>query len=940
MLDFKQKEKEILEFWEKNKIYEKSKKKNSKGKKFYMMDGPPYATGSIHLGTALNKILKDIAMRSQRMQGKDVFDRPGYDTHGVPIEFQIEKEIGSTSKKDIEKYGVEKFVQRCKEFASQYINVMNEQFENLGVWMDWANPYVTFADDYVEAIWHAFKEADNKDLLYLGEYPVHVCPRCETAVAYNEIEYTKQKDSSIFVKFPLKKKKDTFLIIWTSTPWTLPGNTGVMVNPSLIYQEIETAEGDRWIIVKSLVSKVMAMLERGFTIKKEFKGKEMEGWAYENPLAKNLRLNLRNAYKVILSERYVTDEDGTGLVHCAPGHGKEDFEVGREYQLDMPSPVNSNGLLTEEAGKYAGKKAREVDREIIEDLKKDRLLVHELSFHHDYPVCWRDKTPLLMIAQPQWFLKISKIHKKLLEENEKNTWIPDWMKSRMKAWLDGIGDWPVSRQRYWGTPLPIWYNPDTGEKIVVGSIEELRKLSGKDKIGVHKPAIDEITLKGKSGKLLKRVPEVLDVWFDSGVSSWAALGYPAKKELFNKFWPSDLNVEGKDQVRGWWNSQLILSVIAFNKKPFENILVHGMVLDIEKRKLSKSLGNNVSPENIISKYGRDAMRYYFAKNSKGEDFAFDEREFVEIQKVLTILSNINNFVVQLDKEKAKLQIEDLWILSKYSALLKDVTEDLNKFFYPEAIQKLEKFIVHDLSRAYIQMIRDRASESFAILNEIRDGLIKLFSPICPFITENIWQELRKKGIVKEESIHLSDWPKFDKKKISVELEKEFDNALSIIELGLAERDKAKISLRWPLAKAIIYSNVKLKSEIQEIIAKQLNVKRVEVKTNQISEKKSNSVFKVELDTNMTPELEAEGFARELARKVQSERKNSGLVKKDKISISLWCDSDVKDILQKHLSFLQERINAKKIEFIDGEIPKEAIVFTIKEKKIYFFFRNF
>ena len=374
MIDLKKAEEEVLQFWKKEDIYAKSKKKNAKGKKFYFMDGPPYATGHIHMGTALNKVLKDIAMRSHRIQGQDVFDRPGYDTHGVPIELQVEKEIGSKSKQDIEKFGVAKFVQKCKEFATKYIEVMNSEFMNLGVWMDWDNPYLTLEDGYIEAIWHAFKEAGKKSLLYLGKYPLHVCTRCETAVAYNEIEYGKQKDTSIFVKFELKNKKNNFLIIWTTTPWTLPGNTGVMVNPDVDYQEIETAEGERWIIAKDLVPKLMAKLERGFTVKNEFKGKKMEGWEYTSPLAKNLKLKVKNGYKVILSARYVTTEDGSGLVHCAPGHGKEDYEVGKEYGLDSPSPVGSSGILTEEAGKYAGKKAREVDKEIIEDLQKDGSL--------------------------------------------------------------------------------------------------------------------------------------------------------------------------------------------------------------------------------------------------------------------------------------------------------------------------------------------------------------------------------------------------------------------------------------------------------------------------------------------------------------------------------------------------------------------------------------
>ena len=906
-------EEQILAFWKKNKIYKKSKKKNAHGKPFYMMDGPPYATGHIHMGTALNKILKDIAMRSQRLQGRDVFDRAGYDTHGVPIEFQIEKQIGSKSKKDIEKYGVKKFINECKKFATKFIGVMNKEFENLGVWMDFESPYLTLDDNYVETIWDCFKIADKKGLLYLGKYPVHVCPRCETAVAYNEIEYSKQEDISVFVKFPVKGKKKVFLIIWTTTAWTLPGNTGVMVNPEFEYQEIQVGK-EKWIMAKELVPKIMKGLGSSYTIKKTFKGKKMNGWEYENPLSKSLKLSVKNAYRVVLSKRYVNLDEGSGLVHCAPGHGKEDYEIGKKYDLDMPSLVDINGLLSEGAGKYAGKKARVVDEEIIKDLEKDGFLIYKLKYIHDYPLCWRCKSPLLMISQPQWFLKISEIHSKLLKENEKTNWIPPWMKLRMKAWLSGISDWPVSRKRYWGTPLPIWVC-DCGERKVVGSKKELEKLSKRKIREIHKPEIDKVILKCKCGGNMKRVEDVLDVWFDSGVSSWAALD----KKKFKIFWPADLNLEGKDQVRGWWNSQLILSQIKFNKKPFENILVHGMVLDLGKKKMSKSAGNIVSPQEIINKYGRDYLRYYFAKISKGEDFVFDEKEFKDIQKTFRVLINVNNFINQLEKKKAQLKIEDKWIISKFNSLVKKMTKFYNDFKFPDAVQAIEDFLVIDLSRTYIRIIRDREGETYDILNKIRVCLLKLFSPVIPFITEKIWQELRKKKIVKEESVHLSDWPKVDEKLIDLRLEDNFTNMFWLIEKGLAERDKAKIGLKWPLGKATINWCSKLNKEFEEIIKAQLNVKRIEWKRIVGSSLKYKGITKllnekwgVELDTKLTPELEAEGYAREISRKVQAARKKAGLIKKNKIKLALMVDDDFRKLIESQLKFIKERTNSKEV----------------------------
>ncbi|MBI2046728.1 isoleucine--tRNA ligase [Candidatus Pacearchaeota archaeon] len=931
MYDFKKTEADVLKFWKEKRIYEKSREKNKKGKKFYMMDGPPYANGNIHMGHALNKTLKDIAMRSRRMQGFNVFDRAGYDTHGLPIEYQVEKEIGSKTKKDIEKFGVKRFIERCKEFATQFIGLMNSQFEDLGVWMDFKNPYLTLTPEYIETIWETFKVAEEKGLLYLGKYPVHVCPRCETAVAYNEIEYAKQDDASVFVKFPLKEKRSTFLIIWTTTAWTLPGNTGVMANPNFAYAEIELSNGERWIMAKELVPKLMGLFNLKYAVKNEYKGKEMEGWEYENPLYKHLNLKTKNAYKVVLSGRYVNLEEGTGLVHCAPGHGKEDYEVGKEYGLDMPSPVDISGNLTGEAGRYAGKKARIVDEDIIKDLEKDAFIAHRLRYSHDYPLCWRCKSPLLMISQPQWFLKISEIQKKILKENEETNWVPSWMKLRMKAWLEGISDWPISRKRYWGAPLPIWLCEKCDERKVVGSIKELEKLSGKKVRDVHKPEIDGITLKCKCNGKMKRVEEVLDVWFDSGVSSWAALRNYGNKDNFEKFWPADLNIEGKDQVRGWWNSQFILSQIRLGKKPFENILVHGMILDLGKKKMSKSLGNIVSPQGIIDRYGRDYMRYYFARVSKGEDIAFDENEFLNVREFFRVLVNINNFISQLEPKKSRLEIEDKWILSRFNSFKKKVADYYGSCKFPEVMQELENFLIFDLSRTYIQAIRERADETYEILDEMRNDLLKLISPVCPFITESIWQDLRNKKIVKEESIHLSQWPKYDEKKIDKKLESLFEAALKVIEKGLAERDRLKIGLKWPLAKAVVETDKKLGKELQDIIARQLNVKKIELKETKKSE------LKVEFDTKLTAELEAEGYAREISRAVQAERKKAGLVKTDVIELLIVADNALLSMLKPQEKFIKERTNARALEITADAGSKKKYSnekeFDVKDKRI-------
>lgn len=923
-------EEKILSFWKEKKIYEKIKKKNSKGNSFYMMDGPPYATGHIHMGTALNKILKDVAMRSKRQQGFDVFDRAGYDTHGVPIEFQIEKEIGSKTKKDIEAYGVKNFINKCKGYATQYIDVMNSEFENLGVWMDFKNPYLTLDNLYIETIWDTFKKAYEQKLLYLGKYPVHICPRCETAVAYNEIEYGKQEDNAIYVKFPIKNEKNKFLIIWTTTPWTLPGNTGIMVNPELDYAEIELTNGEKWILGKEKISELMSEIESGYTLKKEFKGKELNGIKYENPLSKYMNLKINNGHKVILSSRYVNMEEGTGLVHCAPGHGKEDYEVGKENEIDIISPVEINGNLKEETGKYSGKKARIVDLEIIEDLKDN--LVYKHKYTHDYPLCWRCKSSLLMISIPQWFFKINEIQKKLIKENEEVNWIPKYMKLRMKAWLEGISDWPISRNRYWGTPLPIWIceNDNCKNIEVVGSIKDLEKKSRKKIKELHKPEIDEINFKcSKCKNNMKRVPEVLDVWFDSGVSSWAALEYPQKDKLFKKFWPADLNLEGKDQVRGWWNSEMILSEIRFGKKPFKNVEVHGMVLDIGKKKMSKSLGNIISPKDIIEKYGRDYLRYYFSKTSKGEDFSFDEKEFSSIKQVFIVFENVIKYMNNLEgNKKGKLNDEDKWIISRFNSSLIEITQSYNEYNLTKVIEIFENFIVNELSRTYIKMIRERENEKTVKENieKIVIDMLKIISPICPFMSERIWQELKNNSnkLTKEESIHLSGWPK--KNKPDEKLEEKFLIVLKIIEIGLAERDKIKIGLKWPLSKITIHYNERLNEKLEEVIKSQLNVKKIEWKTGE--------EMKIEYDTTINFELESEGYAREISRNIQAFRKKLGLDKKDTVEIIIISDDELKKMLDKHEKFIRERTNSKKISIVTTvkERFKNNIEFQIKDKK--------
>ncbi|MCX6803015.1 MAG: class I tRNA ligase family protein, partial [Candidatus Diapherotrites archaeon] len=546
-------EEKVREFWQANKIIDAVRAKSKKGKEtFYFMDGPPYASGHLHIGTALNKIMKDCAIRSQRMQAKKIFDRPGFDTHGLPIENKVEKKLGFKTKKDIENFGVEKFIKECRTFATEYVESMGKECNNLGDWMPYEDPYLTLTNDYIEAIWYAFKKADEKGLLYLGKYPVHVCPHCATAVAYNEIVYTKLSDTAVFIKMKVKDvqgvkssvlqkalahipdPKNTFLIVWTTTPWTLPANTGIMVHPKYEYAFIKMVNGETWVVAKELVDNLMGKIEASYVLEKIVLGSELEGLVYE-PLFRGVIKNPeeeKKAFRVILSDRYVTLDTGSGLVHTAPGHGKEDFDAGTKAGLPVISPVGLDGTFSDDVEDYSGKEARSCNELIIAGLEKRNLLPYKHSYAHDYPLCWRCDSPLLMVSVPQWFIKVSQIRQKMIEDNAKVKWVPVWMNDRMKNWLENLSDWPVSRARYWGTPLPIWVCA-CGEKKVIGSVRELRRESKiKNEIDLHKPLIDEITLPCKCGKEMTRVPEVLDVWFDSGVSSWANLGFPANDKLF------------------------------------------------------------------------------------------------------------------------------------------------------------------------------------------------------------------------------------------------------------------------------------------------------------------------------------------------------------------------------------------------------------------------
>jgi isoleucyl-tRNA synthetase len=863
-------EEEIMNFWELNHIYEKTKSRLIGKPKFYFLDGPPYVTNPPHVGTAWNKTLKDVVMRFKRMQGYDVKDQPGYDCHGLPIEVKVEEDLNVKSKKDIEeKIGIEKFIEKCKNYAIENIDKQTAIFKNLGIWMDWKNPYVTYKNDYIEAIWWTIKVANEKGLLKKGLKVIHWCPRCETALAGYEVtdEYRLVKDNSIYVKFPLKNKEKEFILVWTTTPWTLPANLAIMVNPNATYVKVKV-EDEVYILAEERCEPVFNEIMKPYEVILKFLGKELEGLEYTPPLLDEVPIQskIKNAHKVILSEEFVSTKEGTGCVHVAPGHGEEDFIVGMKYELPVICPVNSSGIFTEEAGKYSGKKVNDANSEIIEDLKKKNLLLYSTLVEHPYPHCWRCKTPLILRATEQWFLSVTSFKHRLLEENEKILWIPEWAGTkRFKDWLLGARDWVISRQRYWGAPLPIWICEKCGNKKVIGSIEELKNeaINFPENIDLHRQCVDKIFLKCNCGGLMKRVPDIIDVWVDSGVASWASLNYPKKVDEFKKLWPADLIIEAHDQTRGWFYSQLGVSIITFNSTPYKSVIMHGHTLDALGQKMSKSLGNFISPEDVIIKYGRDALRFYELQCTLWEDFRFSWNALEDVFRSIKIIWNVFSFAslyMNLDKfspndwplEKIwnSLRLEDKWLISKVEGLKLIVTKNLENYQIHLAARALNEFMIEEISHWYIRIVRRRFWQekrsidkmaAYATLYYALRNWIILAAPFIPFLTEKIYQTMiRPTELLSEESIHMEKWPKPNLKWIDNDLETKMSIVKEIVAATASARQAKKIKLRQPISQTIVVSNLPaVKNAIESlkpIILEQANTKSIEILTLDEEEK--------------------------------------------------------------------------------------------------------
>ncbi len=797
----------MLGFWKKEKVYQQAKSASSGGKPFYFCDGPPYATGQIHPGTAWNKCLKDAVCRFRRMKGYAVRAQPGFDTHGLPIEVKVEQELKFTNKQDIEALGVEKFISKCKSFATQYIGIISGQFERCGVWMDFDNPYITYKDDYIDASWKTIHAAHQKGLLHEGVYVVPYCSRCETTLANYELEYGEQTDPSIFVKFRSASAENEYFIIWTTTPWTLVSNMAIMAHPIYTYVKVKVG-AETWILAKERLEHLMSLIGESAVVVGELSGKKLEKSAYVHPLEG--KIGKKAERKVVLSDEFVTLEDGSGLVHCAPGHGPEDFIIGKRFGIEVFSPVDSAGKFTQEAGAYCGTMAREASKQVIADLKGCNALVHEGTVAHRYPHCWRCKNPLIFIATNQWFIAISKLKERMLGQIEACDWNPPFAKTRFREFVSSAPDWCISRQRYWGIPLPIWKCGSCSHLKVVSSSAELPKLPD-----LHRPHIDSVKFKcEKCGASAHRVHDVLDVWFDSGNAIWASLSEEERKA----YPKADFIVEGKDQTRGWFYSLLGSGVVLNNEIPYKTLLMHGFFVDERGEKMSKSVGNFVPLEEVLDKYGADSFRLWSLSNTVWDDLRFNWNELKEAHRALGTIYNMGVFLSRFHSSQHKpvlpddqaLSIEDRWLLSRLSATAEECDSAFEGNKPHVAAKAVREFLLEDVSRFYMKLAKERIDSegescpAMAVLYHSIFDALRLLSPFAPFIAEGIYQSFYRKYEHKE-SISLCGWPISDRKRRDALLEKRFEIARDISAACANARQKAALPLRWPLEELRVVS---------------------------------------------------------------------------------------------------------------------------------------
>ena len=863
-MNFVEREKETAKFWKDNDIFQKSIKQREGDPTYMFFDGPPTANGKPHIGHVLTRVIKDMIPRYHAMKGEYVPRKAGWDTHGLPVEIEVEKIIGIEGKEAIEEYGVEPFIEKCKESVWKYEGMWREFSDIVGFWADMDNPYVTYHDDFIESEWWALKQIFDKDLLYKGYKVVPYCPSCGTPLSSHEVAqgYKTLKEKSAVVRFKAKDG-DFYFLAWTTTPWTLPSNTALCVNPHESYVKVVDGEYT-YIMAEALVEKVLG---EGREILERYIGTDLEGMEYE-PLYECARAAAEKQGKkahFVTVDEYVTMTDGTGIVHIAPAFGEDDSRIGRNYDLPLLKLVDEQGRMTPDTP-FAGYRCKptqkemkegavSADPEILKDLKERGLLAAAPKFEHDYPHCWRCGTPLIYYARESWFIRMTAVKDDLVANNKKINWIPKSIgEGRFGDWLENIQDWALSRDRYWGTPLPVWICDDCGKKHAIGSKQELKEMSTNcpDDIELHKPFIDRVELKCPCcGGVMHRVPEVIDCWFDSGSMPFAQHHYPFEnQELFKAQFPASFISEAVDQTRGWFYSLHAISTLIFNEPCFKNVIVLGLVQDENGQKMSKSKGNAVDPMEALAKYGADAIRWYFIVNSApwlpsrfyGKAVMEGQRKFLgtlwNTYAFYVLYANIDNFnPLEHALEYDKLAVIDKWILSRLNSTIKTVDANMAAYKIPESGKALQAF-TDDLSNWYVRRSRTRfwakgmeqdKINAYMTLYTSLITLSKLAAPMIPFMTEEIYQNLvRSIDSDAPESIHLTDYPVADESMIDPELEENMDHVLKIVVLGRAARNESGIKNRQPIARMMVKAPYEIPEFYQEIITEELNIKKVEM----------------------------------------------------------------------------------------------------------------
>ena len=866
-LNFVDREQKVLDFWKENQVFEKSVEETKDLPTYTFYDGPPTANGKPHIGHVLTRVIKDMIPRYQTMKGHNVVRKAGWDTHGLPVELEVEKLLGIDGKEQIEEYGLEPFIQKCKESVWKYKGMWEEFSGKVGFWADMDDPYVTYHNDFIESEWWALKKIWDQGLLYKGFKIVPYCPRCGTPLSSHEVAqgYKTVKERSAVVRFKVIGE-DAYFLAWTTTPWTLPSNVALCVNPDETYVKVKAADGYTYYLAEALADKVLGSLAKeatddtpavpAYEVLETYKGKDLEYKEYE-PLYECVKPVCEKQHKkghYITCDSYVTMTDGTGIVHIAPAFGEDDANVGRKYDLPFVQFVDGKGDLTEETP-YAGIFVKDADPKVLVDLDKEGLLFDAPKFEHEYPHCWRCDTPLIYYARDTWFIKMTAVRDKLVKNNDTVNWIPESIgKGRFGDWLKNVQDWGLSRNRYWGTPLNIW-ECECGCRHAIGSIEELKSMSDNcpDEIELHRPFIDAVTIKcPECGKQMHRVSEVIDCWFDSGSMPFAQWHYPFENaDIFEKHFPADFISEAVDQTRGWFYSLMAISTLLFDKAPYKNVIVLGHVQDKDGQKMSKSKGNAVDPMDALNKYGADAIRWYFYSNSAPwlpnrfhEDAVVEgQRKFMgtlwNTYAFYVLYANIDEFdPTKYTLEYDKLSVMDKWLLSKLNSMVKSVDDNLGNYRIPEATKALAEF-VDDMSNWYVRRCRERywakdmpqdKINAYMTLYTALVTLCKAAAPMIPFLTEDIYQNLvRTVDKNAPESIHLCDFPEVNESMIDPELEASMDEVLKVVVFGRAARNTANIKSRQPIANMYIKAAKTLDDYFVDILRDELNVKNVEFK---------------------------------------------------------------------------------------------------------------